>query len=770
MAEQEMLVVLGADISDFQSAMGKVQDSMKDTAKNVQNSMDGAESAVSSSMGGIKSALKGLAGIVATAFAVDKIIDFGKNMVEVTAEAQALESQYEQVMGNMKKDTDKYLNRMGKSWNKHPKELKSAYTQYVAILKSKGVEETKSHELAQQMLERTVDANAFANEDMADTTARFMGMVKGEYDSLDSAMVNLSATMLNDKSVELYGKKFDELTVEQQETLKVQEALRQHTSAGVFEQGIREADSYANNLAMVKNQWNDLLVVLGTPILDVVNNALKGISTTLNSIKTEGLANTLKNAVPPEFHGSIELARESIHNLALAFQSADVGLMGVYLGKAFGKAIQSIQGLGKEIGIKISETLQSGELITEIQSGAKTFAISLANILNDDIAEALKNGDWSEVSTLLGQLIGDSITSLLANAGELAGDVGNFILAIFDSLSWGELGAKAVLHSVDFVLGFVMALLDPIVWFTIIKEHWDDILILLLTFFTGGLTGLLGKLAPALAKIPLGGKFMEWIATSFDNLLAPARGKIGGWFSDLWSSLKTGVSSGMGKLFDEGTVLGTWLGKLKGFWGGITTNFTQNFTILKAKVQTFGENLVTTLGKPFEGIAKLAETAFKKVGTFLGNLWTNVKRIAGNIKSKVSNMLTGIKVPKISLTTKTRTILKKEITYPTGFNVSWHKDGGIVKGTQGGTILGLGEDGGDEAIVPLSNKSRMKPFAEAVASMIDRGHAKDGTVINNYFTINATIREELDIKRVTREIQRDQEVAMRAKGSVFYAN
>ncbi len=97
-----------------------------------------------------------------------------------------------------------------------------------------------------------------------------------EYDSADTVMINLSQTMLNDKAQEKYGKKWEQLSVTQQEQLKVQESIRQHTSAGVLGQGVKEADSYEKNLAQLKNTWKDFLASYGGPALDIANKGLKG--------------------------------------------------------------------------------------------------------------------------------------------------------------------------------------------------------------------------------------------------------------------------------------------------------------------------------------------------------------------------------------------------------------------------------------------------------------------------------------------------------------
>jgi hypothetical protein len=284
LSEREIVVRFDADISGFRQAMGQLESELNGVRNEVGGAMNDVQTEVNQSAGGIKNALKGIGAAIAAAFAVDAVVGFGKTILGTTADIEALNSQYSQVMGGMKDDTDKYLGDMSKAWGKHPNELKKTYMQYVAILKSKGVAEGEAHNLAKGYLNATVDANAFANESMEDTTARFMGGIKGEYDSLDTAMVNLSATMMNDIALKEYGKKFDELSVAQQEQLKVQEAVRQHTSAGVVGQGEREAGSYANTIANLKNTWSELLAEFGSPILEFVNGKLKGLTDVVKGI------------------------------------------------------------------------------------------------------------------------------------------------------------------------------------------------------------------------------------------------------------------------------------------------------------------------------------------------------------------------------------------------------------------------------------------------------------------------------------------------------
>lgn len=68
--------------------------------------------------------------------------------------------------------------------------------------------------------------------------------------------------------------------------------------------------------------------------------------------------------------------------------------------------------------------------------------------------------------------------------------------------------------------------------------------------------------------------------------------------------------------------------------------------------------------------------------------------------------------------------------------------GGIFNGSKDGVMARIAEGHGNEAVVPLSNKTRMKPFAHAVADMIpekDKGSREDVNV-----TYEFTIPVEID--------------------------
>lgn len=118
------------------------------------------------------------------------------------------------------------------------------------------------------------------------------------------------------------------------------------------------------------------------------------------------------------------------------------------------------------------------------------------------------------------------------------------------------------------------------------------------------------------------------------------------------------------------------------------------------------------------------------------------------------------KLPHINVGSKS--MLGGLVSIPT-FSIDWYATGGIATGA---SVVGVGEKG-DEAIVPLSNKHRMKPFATAVADMMRDdldGEGGSGGVTNIFEIERLVVREEADIKKIAEELERLQKRDKRKKG------
>lgn len=243
--------------------------------------------------------------------------------------------------------------------------------------------------------------------------------------------------------------------------------------------------------------------------------------------------------------------------------------------------------------------------------------------------------------------------------------------------------------------------------------------------------------------------------------------------SSVWNGIKSVVS----------TVVNGIKSTVSSVWNSVKSTTTSIFNSVKSTVSSIWNGIKSTVSSVVNGISSAVSSGFNKVkstaNSIFNGLKSNVTSIWNGIGRGIQSCVNGI----ISVINgMVRAMNKISFTVPSwipgmggksfGFNlptispVSWFATGGIIKGTQEGTVVGVGENGGDEAIVPLSNKTRMKPFAEAVAGfMPDKdGGDSDGGVGVNIQIEKLVVREEADVQKVAEELYKLQERNRRRRG------
>ena len=115
------------------------------------------------------------------------------------------------------------------------------------------------------------------------------------------------------------------------------------------------------------------------------------------------------------------------------------------------------------------------------------------------------------------------------------------------------------------------------------------------------------------------------------------------------------------------------------------------------------------------------------------------------------------KLPHINVGSKS--VFGGKVSIPT-FSIDWYAKGGFFNSAN---VIGVGE-AGREAVLPLENKRNMKPYAQAVASLMNDFTGGGSGTYNINITQNNTINSELDIKKVSQELARETERECRKRG------
>lgn len=536
---------------------------------------------------------------------------------------------------------------------------------------------------------------------------------------------------------------------------------------GAMGQGQREASGYENVMGNLKQSWTNFLSGLGEAALPIAVGLMEKLGNWINNIDTEALVNgfvTVGGYLRDIFGPAIQLTIDTIQLLWNKFK--DIG--GVEAVKtAFGEVKTMLDELDfAKVGEDLAAfTEKWAPLIAAIGTIAAAYGLySLALGIKSGI-ETIAIVSMYAMSTAGTVLAG--VMTLLSSPIVLA------VLAIAALVAIGVL----LWQTWDTIKAKLGELKEKFL------ADWEELKNIVGTAMT---TLKDNALADFEELKNLGGQAVSTLKTAaiedFEELKT-----IG---SSAFETLKTAAVSDANELKTGAT----------GIFETLKSAAIADFTELKTgAINKFNELKTSAMSKFNEMktsiVSKAQEMKTSAVNKFQELKSGATEKISGAVsavKSKFSEVFSAISTPINKARDAVRTAIDKikgfmnfswslpKLKMPSfsvsgkfglnppqvpKMNMSWHKSGAIVKGTNGGTVVGMGEDGGDEAILPLSNKSRMKPFASAVASMMPDKGSNDSGGGDTIITGNTFhIREEADIKKVAVALQKLDKKNRRPKG------
>lgn len=242
------------------------------------------ENEIRGSMSRISSAAKKMAAVIAGSFAVGKIAQFGKEVIEAASDFEAMESQFSQVFGKLEESARNSLSNIANQTGVVEERMKESYTKIAAFAKTTGMDTSDSLELANRAMVAVADSAAFYDRSLEETTESLQSFLKGNYEN--DAALGLSATEFtrNAAANKLYGKSFIELSEAQKQLTLLQMVEDANRLSGALGQASRESDTWTNQTGNLNQAWTNLKANLGKFVLPMATQAVKSIANVINAI------------------------------------------------------------------------------------------------------------------------------------------------------------------------------------------------------------------------------------------------------------------------------------------------------------------------------------------------------------------------------------------------------------------------------------------------------------------------------------------------------
>jgi len=260
-------------LEEHEEAWDESADAAKDAAKATENAGND-----------IGDTFKKVGTMIASAKIVDKVKDVGLECIESAANAEAAESQFAQVFGELETVASEHLSGIAESSGIMENRMRESYTKVAAFAKTTGMDTESALGLADRAMVAVADSAAFYDRSLEETTESLQSFLKGNYEN--DAALGLSCTEItrNEAANRLYGKSFQDLSESQKQLTLLQMVEDANAASGALGQAARESDTWTNQTGNLQQAWSDLQAVLGEYALPAAVEGITWLSDGIQSI------------------------------------------------------------------------------------------------------------------------------------------------------------------------------------------------------------------------------------------------------------------------------------------------------------------------------------------------------------------------------------------------------------------------------------------------------------------------------------------------------
>lgn len=256
------------------------------------------------------------------------------------------------------------------------------------------------------------------------------------------------------------------------------------------------------------------------------------------------------------------------------------------------------------------------------------------------------------------------------------------------------------------------------------------------------------------------GTYIQYVSDVISAALEVIQGvwdTVWGAVSSTASSVWDAITSAIGAAIDAisstiSAVLSAIQAVWDSVWGAVSTTASNVWTGISSTISGIVNGIRDTISSVFNAardtVAGIWNSIKSAIETPINSARDTVRNVIDSIKGffNFSWSLPHLKLPHLSISGGF-SIDPPSVPH---FGIDWYAKGGVFNGP---SVIGVGE-AGPEGVVPF-NERGARPLAEGIAKLLDgkggAGHGDTNVTINVY----ATVREEADIEKISRQIAKE---------------
>lgn len=241
---------------------------------------------------GIQSLAKKAGAALASAFAVKKLVDFGAQCIELGSDLAEVQNVVDVTFPRMSRQVDEFAKSAAQSFGLSETMAKRFTGTFGAMAKAFGFGEQAAYDMSTTLTGLAGDVASFYNISQDEAYTKLKSVFTGETESLKDLGVVMTQAALDQYALANgFGKTTKAMSEAEKVALRYQFVQDQLSLAsGDF---IRTSDSWANQVRVLKLQFDSLKATIGQGLINVLTPVIKVINTIIGKLMS--LANAFKS-------------------------------------------------------------------------------------------------------------------------------------------------------------------------------------------------------------------------------------------------------------------------------------------------------------------------------------------------------------------------------------------------------------------------------------------------------------------------------------------